>query len=135
MVPLRLTRRPGRASTRVRTVRATVQLIVGMDVAQTGTPADEVVGQHRAGEPCRVGEEAPRGTVLEARSFLQVADGQLDRGVLAVERVHLDERQIEVGDEGVMTPIGPQRSLGALGEAGAAHDQAHGALLAVHAGV
>ena len=67
------------------------ELFVGMDIAQTGAPADEVVGQHGAGEPGRVGEEAPRGTVLEARPFLEVTDGQFDGGVLAVEEVACDE--------------------------------------------
>ena len=63
-----------------------------MDVAEGGGPADEVVGEHRAAEPRGVGEEPPRGAVLEPGPFLQVADGELDGGVVAVELVGLDAR-------------------------------------------
>ena len=50
--------------------------------------------------------------------------------------VGLDECQVEVGDEGVVTPVGPERSLARIGEPGAAHDQADAALgrLAASAG-
>ena len=60
------------------------------DLAEHGGPADEVVGERGADEPGRVGEEVSRGHVLEARPFFEVADGELDAGVVAVERVDVD---------------------------------------------
>ncbi|MDP9380894.1 MAG: hypothetical protein M3Q29_12240, partial [Chloroflexota bacterium] len=63
-VPERLTRRPGRAMRCVRTLRAD-QLARRAGIAERGGPADEVVGQHRTAQPGAVGEEVPRGDVLE----------------------------------------------------------------------
>ena len=94
-----------------------------MDVAEAGGPADEVVGEHGAAEPGGVGEEPARGAVLEPGAVFEVADGELDGGVVAVELVDVDGRQVEVGDEGVVTPVGPQLRLGGIGEPGAAHDE------------
>ena len=62
--------------------------------------------------------------MLETGAFLQVADGELDCRVIAVELVDFDGGQFDVGDERVVAPVGPQSSLGDFGEASAAHDQA-----------
>ena len=103
-------------------VRAT-ELFGGVHVAESGGPADQVVGEHRAGQPGGVGEESTGRAVLEPSAFFQVADGELDRGVGAVELVDGDGGQFEVRDERVVAPVGPQSALGGLGEAGAAHDE------------
>jgi hypothetical protein len=60
--------------------------------------------------------------VLEAGPLLQVADGQLDGGVGPVEGVDLDGRPVQVGQEGEVTPLRPQRGL-ASDQSGAAHDE------------
>ena len=62
--------------------------------------------------------------MLETGSFLQVPDGQLDGGVGSVEPVGLDRLELEVGHEGVVTPVGPELSLHSIGQPGAANDQA-----------
>ena len=99
------------------------ELVVGVDAAEAGGPAGEVVGEHGAGEPGGVGEEPARGAVLEPGAFFEVADGELDGGVVAVELVDGDGGRVEVGDEGVVSPVGPQLGLGGVGEPGAAHDE------------
>ena len=122
---LRLTSRPGIASSRVRMVRGDGELLGGVDVAESGGPADEVVGQHGAAEPGGVGEEPARWAVLEAGAFFEVADGQLDGGVVTVELVGGDGAELDVGDERVVPPVGPKSQLVRVGEPGAAHDQAY----------
>ena len=57
--------------------------------------------------------------------------GQLDGGVGPVEAVHLDGRAGQVGQEGVVTPVGEQSLLGGVGQSGAAHDQASAAVVAL----
>ena len=93
-------------------VRVTVSWSCGVHAAEAGGPADEVVGEHGAGEPGGVGEEPARGAVLEPGAFFEVADGELDGGVVAVELVDGDGGQFDVGDEGVVTPVGPQLGVG-----------------------
>ena len=41
----------------------------------------------------------------------------------AVEPVPLHGRQVDVGHEGVVAPVGPQLGLERVGEPGAAHDE------------
>ena len=65
----------------------------------------------------------PDGQCSRPAPPLQVADGELDRGVIAVELVDFDGGQFDVGDERVVAPVGPQSPLGGVGEASAAHDQ------------
>ena len=127
MVPLRLTRRPGRARTRVRTLPRHGELIAGMDVAEASTPTDEVVGEHGAGQPGGVGEEVPRGAVLEARPLFEISDGELDVGMGTVEGVGATVSSVDVGDKGVVPPVGPQGGLRS-GQPGAAHDEHASAL-------
>ena len=88
------------------------ELFGGVHVAESGGPADQVVGEHGAGEPGGVGEELTGRAVLEPGAFFEVADGELDGGVVAVELVDLDGGQVEVGDERVVAPVGPQSPLG-----------------------
>ena len=66
--------------------------------------------------------------MFEAGAFLDVADGELDNGVGAVELVRGGGVEFGVGVECVVSPVGPQSSLCGVGEAGAAHDEANGAL-------
>jgi len=61
--------------------------------------------------------------MFEAGAFFQVADGELDDGVTAMELVDLDRSPSEVGEECVVSPVGPQLQLSGVGEAGAMHDQ------------
>ncbi len=93
-------------------------------LAHGGRPADEVVSQHRALQPGAVGAEVARRHMLQAGALLQVADGELDHGVVAVEHIDLDGVADQIGEEGEMAPVRPQRSLAAVGQAGAAHDEA-----------
>ena len=72
--------------------------------------------------------------MLKAGAFFEVADGELDNGVGAVEPVSGGGVVFGVGDERVVPPVGPQSLLRALGEAGAAHHEAHGAPVFAAAG-
>ena len=64
--------------------------------------------------------------MLESGAGLEVLDGQLDGGVLAMEPVDVDDVTVEVGEERVVTPVGPQFLLCGVGEAGAANDHSSG---------
>jgi hypothetical protein len=102
-----------------------VTLIGGVDVTVAGGPAGEVVGEHGAGEPGGVGEEPTGWAVFESGTVFEVTDRQLDAGVVAVELVDGGGAELDVGDEGVVSPVGPQPLLGRVGEPGAAHHQPH----------
>ena len=69
-------------------------------------------------------EKFPDGHVFHPSPFLEVADVELHSGVLTVEGVDGDGVAVEVGEEREVAPVGPQLELAAVGEAGAAHDQA-----------
>jgi hypothetical protein len=60
-------------------------LLDGVEVAQPGGLAYEVVGEHGAGEPGVVGVEASGGAVREASAVLKIAGGECDGGVVVVE--------------------------------------------------
>ena len=83
------------------------ELAVGMKIAEAGGPPHEIVGEHRASKPRRVGEELARRAVLEPGTFFQVADGELDAGVVTVKRIRLNSLEIHVRDEAVVTPVRP----------------------------
>src|SRR3984957_17294665 len=72
-----------------------------------GGPAGEVVGEPGGPQPRAVGEEGAGGDVFEPGSFFQVADGEFDDGVVAVEGVGGHDVAVEVGQEGEVTPAGP----------------------------
>ncbi len=73
--------------------------------------------------------------MVEPGAFFEVADGEFDGGVVAVEPVSGDGAEVvSVGDEGVVPPVGPQPLLGCVGEAGAAHHQTDAAALFAAAG-
>jgi hypothetical protein len=91
-----------------------------VDGSESGGPAGDVVGEHGACEPGGVGEEPARGAVGETGAVFEVADGELDGGVVAVELVSLDCGCVDVGDEGVMAPLRPELGLDGIGESGAA---------------
>lgn len=42
---------------------------------------------------------------------LQLLDGVLDRGVITLERLDLQQRASDVGDQSVVTPVGQQLQL------------------------
>ena len=63
------------------------ELIVGVYVSELCGPADQVVGEDRAAEPRRVGEELPRWAVRESGAFFEITDGEFDGGVFSVELV------------------------------------------------
>ena len=58
--------------------------------------------------------------MFESGTFFEVFDGEFDHGVVTVEPVHLDGGAGQVGEECVVTPVGPQLELGGVGESGAA---------------
>lgn len=100
------------------------ELIVGMDMAEPDGPANEVVGEHCTGEPGPVGEELARWAVLESRSFFEVANGEFNPGMVSVELVDLDGVGVEIGDEGMVSPVRPQRLLDRISQAGPSHHEA-----------
>jgi len=59
---------------------------------------------------------------MRERLISEVADHELDRGVVAMIDISGEQRQGAVGGEAVMAPIGPQLRLGA-NQTGAADDQ------------
>ena len=124
--PARLTSRPGRPIRRVRMVRATTSSAFDADGAEVAGPADQVVGEHGALQPGRVGVEVAGGNVVESGALFQVTDGEFADGVVTVEPVDVDGVTVEVGQEGVVPPVRPQPLLERIGEAGASHDQAAG---------
>lgn len=87
--------------------RDNLVLVVGLHMAEPGGPADDVVGEHGTAQPGGVGEEVPGGAVLEAGALFDVAHGEFDGGVIAVELVERDGFALDVGDERVVTPVGP----------------------------
>ncbi len=89
--------------------------------ADQGCPAGEVVRQGGDHGPGHVGGEPAGGEVTECL-VLEVADHQLDRGVVAVIDIGDECRDGAVGREGVVAPVGEQLGLRA-DQAGAAHDQ------------
>ena len=46
------------------------ELVVGVEVANQGGPAAEVMGEHGAGQPSAIGVEAPRWAMRQARNQL-----------------------------------------------------------------
>ena len=49
--------------------------------------------------------------MLESGASLQIFDGEFDGGVFAMEAVDGDDVTGEVGEERVVTPVGPQLSV------------------------
>lgn len=70
----------------------------------------------------------------QAGSGFEVADGELDDGVTSMEGVDGDGGAVEIGHEAVVTPVRPETLLGAVGDTGAAHDEAADHLTASGAG-
>ncbi len=99
------------------------ELARGVGAAEAGGPAYEVVGEHAAGEPGAVGGESSGGAAAEPGAFFEVTNGELDCGVGSVVGVGGTGVEVfSVGDEAVVTPVGPQLALGAE-QAAAAHDE------------
>ena len=135
--PARLTSRPGSAISRVRMVRATV--------SSPSTRASLMMAVHRirlwaSTAHCSHAELAwklPEGTwsspAPSLRSRMASSTAAWRRWNWSASTV----AQVEVGDEGVVAPVGPQPLLGGAGEPGAAHDETHptlGSLAVVSAG-
>ena len=96
----------------------------GVGEAEQGGPAGEVVREAGDHGPGAVGAVVPGGEVRE-RLVFEVADDELDLGVLAVLGVDVVHRFGAVGDEREVAPVGEQLGLVVLGvQVHAAHDQA-----------
>jgi hypothetical protein len=67
----------------------------------------------------------PDGQCSSPAPSFEVADGELDGAMVAVELIDLDGREFwfDVGDERVVPPVGTQSTLGGLAEAGASHHE------------
>ena len=114
MRPERLTIRPGIAIIRVRRVRATISWFSTRVLPKIAVQRDHVVGEHSTLQPGRVGVEVSRRDVLETGAFFQVTDRELDHSVLAVELVDLDNITVDVGEEPMVSPVGPQLHVGLM---------------------
>ena len=64
--------------------------------------------------------------MAQSGAFFEVADGELDDGVATMEGVNGDGVAVEISHEAVVNPVRPETLLGAVGETGAAHDEAAG---------
>ena len=53
---------------------------------------------------------------------LEVADDLLDLGVITMVDIRGQQRDLTVGDEAVVAPVGPERELLGVGQTGAAND-------------
>jgi hypothetical protein len=93
--------RPGSASSLRRTVRAARTVVAGRPI--TAVPAQQVVRETRDDGPGGVGGKLAGGEVRQ-RLVLEVADRQLDDGVLAVLGLDQFERLGAVGEEGEQLP-------------------------------
>ena len=60
--------------------------------------------------------------MLESRTFFVVTDGEFDAGMVTVERIDVDGATIEVGHEGEVAPLRPQRGR-ATDQTGAPRDE------------
>ena len=60
----------------------------------------------------------------QARALFDVADGELDGGVLAVEAVQFDRRACQVAQKAVVAPAREQGLLGDVDQAGSPHHEA-----------
>ena len=105
-------------------VRPTVSRPAGWTLPGVFGPSDQVVGEHRAGEPAGVGVEPPGGQVSEA-AFFEVAYSELDGCVTAVLSVGFGGGEFGVGGEGVVPPVGPYCGL-VSGYPGSADHQPQG---------
>ena len=94
-----------------------------MHVAEPRGPAHQVVGEYRAREPRRVSEELPGRAVGEPSAVFEIADRELDGGMVAVELIDLNDGKVKAGDERVVTPLGPQLRLDRVNKACAADDE------------
>jgi len=76
---------------------------------------------HRSGSCCGVGAEVPGGEVRQ-RLIFEVDNDLLDDGVLAMLGLYDRDVLRAIGDEGEMSPVGPQLGL-RTDQAGAPDDQ------------
>lgn len=120
---LRLTSRPGRASSRVRTCAGSGELMVGVDLTEAGGPTDHVVGQNRAREPAALAKNRPEGQWSRPAPSLRSWMASSTGGVVPVELVGIDGQHVDVGDERVVLPVGSELRLGGIGEPGSTHDK------------
>ena len=117
-----LVRRPGIANSRRRRGGGGAWCAVGE--AEHVGPSAKIVREARDDRPGAVGVVVPGWEVRE-RLSLEVADDELDDGVLAVLGIDLVESFGAIGDERVMAPECEQLGLFVLGvQVHATHDQA-----------
>ena len=82
-------------------------LVLGDQPTQVGCPADEIVGYDRAAHPGGIRREVPRGAVLHAHPFFQVANVELAERSLSVEGVDVGGGAGQIGQESEVAPVGP----------------------------
>ena len=84
-------------------------------LAQTDArcPTGQVVCQHLDGQPGGVGGEAPRGEMVQPDAVLEVSDGILDLGVVAVVGLQFEGLPVPAADEAVIAVAGEEGQLGA----------------------
>ena len=93
------------------------------EAAELGTPADQVVGKTAQHIHAALAEKSPEGQCSMPAPSFQSSMHSSTTAWRAVEGVELDRAAVEVGQEGEVPPVGPQRRLG-TDEPGAAHDEA-----------
>ena len=85
--PLRFTSRPGRAMSRVRMVRATVSSSSGVTSPRMAVQRIRLWASTAHCSQAELAWKLPGGDVFESGAFFEVADRELDDGVVAVELV------------------------------------------------
>ena len=104
-------------------MRATVSCSSGCTSPSRAVQRTRLWASTAQASQAALAKNLPDGQCVEAGAVFEVADRELDRCVVAVELVDLNDGQVEVGDERVVTPVGPQLCLDRIDEAGAAHHE------------
>ena len=115
-MPERFTMRAGTARMRVLTVRATVSVSTGSPMVAVQRMRLWASTVHWS--QAELAEKLPEGQ-CQPGAFFEVGYGQLDAGVLTVERVDLDGGAVQVGEKPEVPPVRPQPGLSLVGEPGA----------------
>ena len=99
-----------------------------MDLAESGGPADQVVGEDGALQPCRVRLEVSEGTWSSPAPSMT---SRVASSTPAWWRWNASTGVIgQIGEERVVPPVGSNVLLAVGDEAGAAYDEAAGGLVA-----
>ena len=85
---------------------------VGAHAAEADGPAQQVVGQHGTAEPAALAKNTPEGQCSIPAPSFKSRMFQLDHSASPVVPVDLDRGAVQVRDEGMVAPLGPQPLLG-----------------------